>query len=196
MLQFKTVSPDRYSVPEQCQMVIEGGCGWIQLHIDEMEDASTRELATELIPLCRETSTILMLENKPDLAKDLGLHGVHITLDSGLNARKIREEFGPEAIIGVEVGDASSVLFLKDADIDYCSLPENFTSAQRRRIVRDVREAGCMTPIVFAGNFAYEDIEALLSEGARGICTGKTIMEATNPVSYTERLLTKLMSRG
>ena len=189
MLQFITQPETKYSIAEQCQMVIEGGGQWIQLHLPDADDAHIRELAAELIPLCRETATILMLENRPFLAKELGLHGVHITLDSGLNAKKIREDFGPEAIVGVEVKEPSSIIALKDADIDYVTLSASLDDARRKEIVDVAAAAGNIIPVVFEGNYTPDNVAQTLTLGAAGVCTGKHITEAKDPVSYTEQML-------
>lgn len=192
MLQYLTQPADKYSIAEQCQMVIEGGCAWIQLHLPDADDTEIRELAAELIPLCKETSTILMLENRPELAKELGLHGVHLTLDSGFNAAKIREDFGPEAIIGIEVAEPSAILALKGADIDYVSLPSSLGDEKRKHIVDEANSAGNEMPVVFEGNYGPEDAGYVTSLGASGICTGSRIAQAHDPVEYTGRLIDAL----
>ena len=195
MLQFKTQPTDTYSVPEQCQMVIEGGCQWIQLSCADADDATIRELAAELIPLCRESDTILMLENHPDLAKELGLHGIHITLGSGLNAASVREDFGPEAIIGIEVTDAASITALKGADIDYVSLPATISHADRAAIVALAAQGGNEMPVVFEGDYTVDNVTDALRHGASGVCTGSAIVTADDPVSYTTQMIDTLSKR-
>ncbi len=192
MLQYLTQPTDKYSVAEQCQMVIEGGCAWIQLHLPDADDAAIRELATELIPLCKETSTILMLEDRPELAKELGLHGVHLTLDSGFNAAKIREDFGPEAIIGIEVTEPSAILALKGADIDYVTLPASLTDERRQQIIEEANTAGNEMPVVFVGDYQPDDAERITRLGASGVCTGYRIIQAEDPVGYTEKFIEAL----
>lgn len=192
MLQYLTQNTDKYSVAEQCQMVIEGGCSWIQLHMPQADDSVIRELSSELIPLCKETSTILMLENKPHLAQELGLHGVHLTLDSGLDARKIREEFGPEAIIGVEVGIAASILALKGADIDYVTLPYGMSLKQCQEIIDTAAKGGNEMPVVICSDYGVEDLQSVMATGAQGICTGNRIICAADPVTYCERMIDTL----
>ena len=43
MLQFITHPSEKYSIAEEVQMAIEGGCRWIQLR---MKDASDEEVRT------------------------------------------------------------------------------------------------------------------------------------------------------
>lgn len=193
MLQYLTQPDTRFSIAEQCQMVIEGGCQWIQLHLSpNSTDEEIRSIATDLTPLCRETATILMIENKPELARELGLHGVHLTVDSGIDPIALRNEFGPEAIIGVEVQSVQDILRLKGADIDYVTLPPSIEDARREEMVRDAKNAGSEIPVVFEGIYSVDDVADALRKGASGVCTGARIARAQDPVSYTELMLAAL----
>lgn len=71
MLQFIARENNRFSVPELVQMAIEGGCAWVVLDPGEMSDEVIREIAREVIPLCKETSTILTMVDHVDMAKEL-----------------------------------------------------------------------------------------------------------------------------
>ena len=53
MLMFITHPSDRYSIAEEVQMVLEGGCRWIQLRLKNASDEEFRQTAMELIPLCK-----------------------------------------------------------------------------------------------------------------------------------------------
>ena len=189
MLQYLSQPPLRYSVVEQCQMVIEGGCAWIQLHLPGVEDSEIRELAGELIPLCRETSTILMLEDHPELTKELGLHGMHIGPRAGYDPISLREEFGPEAIIGVTVETYEEVARLAKADIDYVTLPSAMNEERIRTLLRKIREDNLSIPVVAQGDFTIETGCRTVALGVSGLCTGHHIADSKDPVEYTERFI-------
>ena len=59
MLQFITNASDKYSIAEEVQMAIEGGCKWIQLRMKDASYEQQRETALEIIPVCRENDVIL-----------------------------------------------------------------------------------------------------------------------------------------
>lgn len=188
MLQFIAQQSDKYSLAEQMQMAIEGGCAWIQLHAPELSDEEIRELAKEFIPLCKETSTILMLEDRTELAKELGLHGVHLT-DPDVNARKIREDYGPEAIIGVEVRSPQGVFALKGMDIDYVTVTPKMSLDEAAELIRTARDAGSTMPIVVSGDFDASNVESAIATGASGVATGRRLTEAADPVTATEEIM-------
>ena len=64
MLQFITHQSDRFSIPEEAQMAIEGGCRWIQLRMKDASDDEVRAVANEIIPLCKENDTFLIIDDR------------------------------------------------------------------------------------------------------------------------------------
>ena len=180
MLQFIAQTNDRYSVAETVQMAIEGGCRWIQLHLSEMSDDDIKALAPDIIAICRDASAFLMIEDRPELARELGLHGVHVVTVSDRSAAKIREELGPEAVIGVDV---------TSADIDYVTLPADMAVGEITELVSTVRDAGIETPIVATGDITPEDALVYMAAGVSGIATGRPIIDAKDPVAEVRLML-------
>ncbi len=64
MLQFITHTSDKYSIAEEAQMAIEGGCRWIQLRMKDASDEEVRNVALEIIPMCQETDTFLIIDDR------------------------------------------------------------------------------------------------------------------------------------
>ena len=60
MLQFITHHSNRFSIAEEVQMAIEGGCRWIQLRMKDASDEEIREVANEIIPLSKENYTFCL----------------------------------------------------------------------------------------------------------------------------------------
>lgn len=195
MLQFIAQTNDRYSVEESVQMAIEGGCRWIQLHLPGLTDEDIKAMSADIIELCRESAAFLTVEDRPELAKELGLHGVHLTSASDRSAAKVREELGPEAVIGVEVASAAAVMALRNADIDYVTLPADMAVGEIAELVSTVRDAEITMPIVATGDITPEDALVYMAAGVSGIATGKPIIEAKDPVKEVELMLQNLNSK-
>lgn len=192
MLQFIAQTNDRYSVAETVQMAIEGGCRWIQLHLPGLTDEDIKAMSGDIIDMCRESAAFLTVEDRPELAKELGLHGVHITDASNRSAAKVREELGPEAVIGVEVASAAAIMALRNADIDYVTLPADMAVGEIAEIVSVVRDADISTPIVATGDITPEHALIYLAAGVSGIATGTPITDAKDPVKEVEIMLQNL----
>lgn len=194
MLQIKLTPEDTYSIAEMAQMAIEGGCGWIQIDPAGMDDSALRELGQELVPLCKETGTILIIENHTEMARELGLHGVFLAGNNS-NPVAVREELGPEAIIGTYNASADAALSMEQADIDYLVIPADVTDEEAANIIAETRKAGGKIPFVALSNRAalsQEGFAKIFSLGFAGILAGIEVFNAKDPVENVERLITAL----
>lgn len=192
MLQFIARINDRYSVAELAQMAIEGGCHWVELDLPGASDDFVRETALELKNLCMETGTFLTIVDRPEVAKDAGLHGVQLRGANARRAAEVREELGAEAIIGIEAAGANDILRTQNLDIDYATLPAGLSVADIERIVADVRKAEMQLPVVAAGEFTPDEAIEVMVAGASGIAVSTVIADATDPVEATQLLVEAL----
>ena len=78
MLQFITHPSDSMTIIDEIRSVVAGGCGWVQLR---MKDASPEEIiavAKEAKKICKEADCILIIDDYPDIAKEMVLDGVKL----------------------------------------------------------------------------------------------------------------------
>lgn len=203
MLQFITHPSDKYSIPEEVQMVLEGGCKWIQLRMKEASDEEFRETALEIIPMCKENEAFLVFDDRVELAMELSVHGVHLGKND-MNPLVARETMGAEAIIGCTANTAADIIAFRGWDVDYVGLgPFRYTTTKAnlspvigldgyRSIVKEVRDADILLPIVAIGGITLEDIPSIMETGVNGVAMSGAIINATDPVDYTRRVLTSL----
>lgn len=205
MLQFITHNSDKYSIAEEVQMAIEGGCRWIQLRMKGASDEEVMETAAQLIEMCRENNAFLIIDDRVNVVNELKVSGVHLGKDD-MDPMEARELFGPDAIIGVTANTAADIIKYKGKDIDYIGLgPFRHTTTKEklapilglegyREIVKDVREAGVEFPIVAIGGITLEDVEPLMKTGVNGIAVSGAIINAEDPMLYTSRIMEKLLN--
>ncbi len=191
MLQFIARENNRFSVPELVQMAIEGGCAWIVLDPGEMPDEVIREMTLEIIPLCKESSTILTMVDHVDMAKELGIHGV-LLQDDRRSPAELRELFGPEAIIGVEIGSFMQAMALQGVDVDYAQFASAMDLDSITRIVADFRSEGEVLPLVYAGDAPVSDFGSVMASGVSGVAISRRIADAEDPVKATEQAIAEL----
>ena len=206
MLQFITHPSDRYSIAEEVQMAIEGGCRWVQLRLKDASDEEFRATALEIIELCKENETFLIFDDRVELARELGVHGVHLG-KTDMDPREARELLGPQAIIGVTANTADDIMALRGVDVDYVGLgPYRFTTTKERlaptlgcegyqAVVAAVRSEQCELPIVAIGGITADDLECLMATGVNGVAMSGAIINADDPVQYTRRCLDILNDR-
>lgn len=203
MLQFITHPSDKYSIAEEVQMAIEGGCQWVQLRMKDASEEEIRQTALEIIPMCQENGTFLIIDDHVSLVNDLKVSGVHLGKED-MDPLEAREILGPHAIIGITANTADDIIKYKGKDVDYVGLgPFRFTTTKMklapqlgiegyRDIVEKVRAAGVELPIVAIGGIVLDDIDALMATGINGIAMSGAIINAPDPVAYTSEVLEKL----
>lgn len=204
MLQFITHESDKYSIAEEAQMAIEGGCRWIQLRMKDATDEEVRNVAMELIPMCRETDTFLIIDDRVELVNELKVSGVHLGKED-MDPVEARNILGPHAVIGVTANTAADILRFKGKDVDYVGLgPCRFTTTKKnlspeigvegyKAIVDEVRAAGMEIPIVAIGGITVDDVYKLMSQGVNGIAMSGAIINAPDPMLYTMKVMERLL---
>ena len=203
MLQFITHPSDRYTIPEEVQMAIEGGCKWIQLRMKDATYDEMKSTALEIIPICGENDIILVIDDNVELVNELRVHGVYLGKND-MDPRKAREILGPHAIIGVTANTADDILSFRGIDVDYVGVgPFRHTTTKKnlapvigldgyKDIVAKVTAAGNKLPLVAIGGITLEDVTGIMATGVQGIAVSGSIINAPDPVRYTTQLLNAL----
>ena len=204
MLQFITHPSEKYSIAEEVQMAIEGGCRWIQLRMKGASDEEVLETAAGLIDICRDNNAFLIIDDRVKVVNELKVSGVHLGKED-MDPMEARELLGPDAIIGVTANTAEDILKFKNKDVDYVGLgPFRFTTTKEKlspvlgldgykKIVKEVRDAGMEIPIVAIGGITLEDVEPLMKTGVNGIAMSGAIIKAPDPMLYTSKVMEKLL---
>lgn len=206
MLQFITNASDRYSIAEEVQMAIEGGCKWVQLRMKEAGYDEMKATALDIIPMCQENDIILVINDNVELVKELRVHGVHLGKED-MPPAQAREFLGPHAIIGVTANTAADIIALRGIDVDYVGVgPFRHTTTKKklapvigiegyRDITAAAKAAGNTLPLVAVGGVTLDDIPALLDAGMNGVAVSGALINAPDPVAYTARMIEALQSR-
>lgn len=203
MLMFITHPSDRYSIAEEVQMALEGGCRWVQLRLKDVSDEEFRQTAMEIIPLCKEYEAFLVFDDRVELAMEMEVHGVHLGKED-MNPLEAREIMGAGAIIGVTANTAADILKYRNRDIDYIGLgPFRTTTTKERlapvlglegysQIISEIRAAGMDIPVTAIGGITLEDIPAIMATGVNGVAMSGAIINAPDPVEYTAKVIEAL----
>lgn len=185
MIQLLLAPSERYSISEMGQMAVEGGCGWLVISMPGADAGAWRDIAEELVPLCRDAGVMLSVENDTDAVRELGAHGVYLTL--GGNPVKVREDLGAEAIIGAGIASVDSAVALAKADIDYLTL----ASVADFSIIGDARRGGAEVPFVAVVTAAdlVENYTGYIEKGFDGFFVTAGVFDTEDPVATVEKLI-------
>lgn len=199
-LQFITHFTDTYSYFDSARMALEGGCRWIQLR---MKDASPEEIEQEdfrIQNLCKSYGATFMIDDHVELVKKVRADGVHLGKND-MPVAEARKILGKDFIIGGTANTFEDVKMHYEAGADYIGCgPFRFTTTKKnlspvlglegyRSIILQMKEKGIGLPVVAIGGITFEDIPAIMETGVNGIALSGTILQATDPVAETRRIV-------
>lgn len=203
MLQYITSTACGVSVPEQIKGVLAGGCRWIQIRMKDASDEEITKVVEEVKPLCLETDSFLILDDRVELAKKLDVGGVHLGKNDMLPS-KARMILGPAATIGVTANTWDDILAVMNLDVDYIGIgPYRETMTKRnlapllgldgiKSLSQRMLENEITIPHVAIGGIRPEDVESLMSAGVNGIAVSGAIASSPDIRKATEDFLVAL----
>lgn len=200
MLQYITNTESPVSVAEQVRQVIKGGCRWVQIRMKEASDEEITKVVEEIKPLCIETETFLILDDRVELAKLLDVGGVHLGKMDMLPS-KARLILGPAAVIGTTANTFDDILAVRALDIDYIGMgPFRFTETKKNLApvlgiegLRDLNSQMEKNEIniarVAVGGIRKDDVVDIMQAGCNGVAVSGAIAFAEDIAKETAEFL-------
>jgi thiamine-phosphate pyrophosphorylase len=144
----------------------------VQLRLKQASDDEIRHTAGRLKPIVQERGIAFLLNDRPDLAAEVGADGVHIGADD-MPYAKARALVGPDAIVGVSCyASRHAALVAAEVGADYVAFGAFFptrTKEPRARADLDLLSwwSEIMTvPCVAIGGITAENCAPLVRAGA------------------------------
>jgi thiamine-phosphate pyrophosphorylase len=203
MLQFITDGTTPEQVIKQVEEAIKGGCRWVQVRMKDTSDSDITKVILVVTNLCKNYNTTLLLDDRVELAKKLGVDGVHLGKED-MHPDEARKILGPDAIIGATANSLDDIIALSKTSINYLGVgPFRFTTTKKKlapvlglegykAITDGMKAAGINLPLVAIGGITLEDVPALMATGITGIAISGAIAHADNPAEATSKFIQKL----
>lgn len=169
----------------------EAGCRWIQLRIKNEAPETILSTAMAAKAICSKYNATLIVNDHPNIAKQVGAHGVHVgKLD--MTVREARALTGETFIIGGTANTLEDILIHVKDGADYVGLgPYRFTKTKEKLspilglegiagIMQSLKDMGIHIPVIAIGGILAEDIPALMETGIHGIAVSGLITHAAN----------------
>ncbi|MDR1729260.1 MAG: thiamine phosphate synthase [Prevotellaceae bacterium] len=197
--QFITHQTEKYSYFQSAQLALKGGCKWIQLRMKDVPAEEVEAMARRVKPLCKEQNATFIIDDHVEVCRKVEADGVHLGKHD-MPPAEARKILGSRFIIGGTCNTYEDVWAIKD-DVDYIGCgPFRFTATKKnlapvlgldgyRHIVWNCRSNGINLPVVAIGGITVGDIPGILEAGANGIALSGTILNAENPETETERIV-------
>lgn len=149
-----------------------GDVACLQLRLKGVSDDDIRQAAEVLMPICHAHDVAFIINDRPDLAAELGADGVHIGDEDGAY-EDARDAVGPDAIVGVSCYDSrQKAIDAGDAEADYVAFGAFFPTTTKVPKSRPEPEIlhfwSSMTtvPCVAIGGITAENCGPLVAAGA------------------------------
>jgi thiamine-phosphate pyrophosphorylase len=170
------VSPPNLSPPnfrDPLQRALAGGdVAAFQLRLKELNDDAIRRAVDALKPIVQGAGAAFILNDRPDLAAQLGCDGVHVGQQDAPYA-EARRLMGAGAIVGVTCHDSRHLAMdAAEAGADYVAFGAFFPTATKNpKTKADIEllrwwSEMMVVPCVAIGGITIENAQALVEAGA------------------------------
>ncbi|MCC9625846.1 thiamine phosphate synthase [Thalassospira sp. MA62] len=149
-----------------------GAVDCLQLRLKGISDDELRAAIKIVLPMCQKRDIPLILDNRPDIAKETGCDGVHIG-DNDVSYDEARAIMGEEHIVGVSCYDSRhKAMVLGDKGADYVSFGVFYPSKTKEASSRatpeliDIWTTFTTVPCVAVGGITPENVGPIVQAGA------------------------------
>ena len=182
--------PDLAAFLSSC---IAGGVDIVQLRDKALEARPLLARARVALEVCRDHGVPFILNDRPDLALEIGADGVHVGQDDA-PAALARRLLGPGAVVGLSTHGASELDAAAGEPVDYVSagpVSETPTKPGRPGVgLSYLRYAAehAVRPFYVTGGVTPETVPAMKEAGASRFVVVRYLTESADPEAAARRL--------
>jgi thiamine-phosphate pyrophosphorylase len=165
---------------------IRGGVDVVQLREKSLEARPLLARARVALEVCRDNEVPFVLNDRPDLALELGADGVHLGQEDAppTLARRI---MGPDALVGLSTHDPAQLKAAEREPVNYLSAgPVSPTPTKPGRAGTGLAyvshvSARAARPFFVTGGVTPETVGAMVEAGGRRFVVVRFLTEANDP---------------
>ncbi len=177
--------------------LIAAGADMLQLRDKRLADRQLLERARLLQEMTAGTPTLLIVNDRPDVARLARADGVHLGQDD-LSVKDARAILGPEALIGVSthsIGQARQAVL---DGANYIGVGPTFPSGTKQfeefpgvALLRAVA-AEIRLPAFAIGGILPSNLAEVLAAGVRRVAVGGAVVTAADPAAVVREMSAKM----
>lgn len=188
---------ERENFIETVEKSIKGGARIVQLREKHTPEDEIVKLGQELLEVTRRYGVPLIINDSPELAKEIGADGVHLGGDD-LSIRSARAILGSEAVIGVTCyNQIERGINAVDNGADYVAFGTPYytpTKPDREptsiEILKEAVRLITQIPIFAIGGITKENASPILETGVNGIAVITSVFGSSDPEQAARELAT------
>lgn len=209
ILDFEVALGARRPIPDLARAYLDGGARVLQLRAKHLAGGPLLTLADTIVRLAAPYGAIVLVNDRPDIARLSGASGVHVGQDD-LPPAAARALVGSDAIVGISTHTVAEIDRALREPVDYVAVGPIFGTRTKDTgydaVGLDlVREAAARArhvapagqgplPIVAIGGITLDTAPAVLEAGAGSVAVISDLLTGGDPAArvrrYVETLLT------
>ncbi len=196
-------SPEGLELPDLIREAVSGGVDVVQLREKHLPDDELVAVANAARALCERLGALLIVNDRPLVAREAGADGVHVGQDD-MAVAEVRELVGPDTLIGLSThapGEIDAAVANGpggEPAVDYIGVgPVHATPTKPGRpavgldLVR-YAAAHARVPFFAIGGLDAGNVREAVSAGASRICVLRAIARAPDPERSARELREQL----
>lgn len=179
-------NPHARELPTLLRAAIAGGVDIVQLREKRMPDEELASVASAARLLCAELGTLLIVNDRPWVAREARADGVHVGQDD-IPPAEVRELVGPDMLIGLSTHSPAQIDAVDASVVDYIGVgPIHATPTKPGRAavgleLIDYAAAHAPVPFFAIGGLHADNLGQALDAGATRVCVLRAIADAPDP---------------
>jgi thiamine-phosphate pyrophosphorylase len=179
-------TPEGGDLPELIRGAVAGGVDVVQLREKHLPDEELAAVANAARALCERLGALLMIDDRPAVAREAGADGVHVG-PHDMPVGEVREIVGPDMLIGLSTHAPAEIDAVDPSIVDYFSVgPVHATPIKPDRPAAGlglVRHAAAHPAVPFfaIGGLDASNLAVTLDAGAKRVCVLRAIADAEDP---------------
>jgi thiamine-phosphate pyrophosphorylase len=181
--------------------LIDAGVHVLQLRDKRLTDRQLRQRAEALRLWTRDRATLLIVNDRPDIAALVGADGVHVGQEE-LRVKDARRILGTRPLVGVSTHNIQQAGAAVADGADYLGAGPVFASTTKsfdalagldylRAVAREIT-----LPVFAIGGITLENVGQVLETGIRRVAVSAAVCQAPDPAAAARAFLDKLADTG
>ena len=178
------------AMPVMLRAMLAGGVGMVQLRAKDLPIDRILELSRELHRISHPDRIPFIINDHPQLVSEAGVEGAHVGQDD-MSVAEARALAGAGRIIGLSTHSVDQAVAATDEKPDYIGFGPLFATPTKPDYqpigIEDIREVHrrVSLPVFCIGGIKKENLNAVLTAGARRAVIVSGILTAADPAAYS-----------